>query len=245
MTRTLEEHMQLIKQSERSREDIVTESREMLHRVFDNLEAHEEEIGEEIMEQTAEEHTVGPCPVCGHDLRIRHIGVSQFIGCTGYPECRFNISLPGSTWGRAIRLDETCEKHGLSHVSLIRKGTRPWVIGCPLCSHIESNTEALRMMPSMTDDLIQRLHAHHIYTVSEIANKEPAELKKALEIKEADHLIREAADALEILRHRSELKKFIRKVVPTTGTEPAKITRSLVEQGIGDIHVSRRPLLPS
>ncbi|MFA5614334.1 MAG: DNA topoisomerase I [Methanoculleus sp.] len=237
MTQTLEEHMQLIKQSERSREDIVTESREMLHRVFDNLEAHEEEIGEEIMEQTAEEHTVGPCPVCGHDLRIRHIGVSQFIGCTGYPECRFNISLPGSTWGRAIRLDETCEKHGLSHVSLIRKGTRPWVIGCPLCSHIESNTEALRMIPSMTDDLIQRLHAHHIYTVSEIANKEPAELKKALEIKEADHLIREAADALEILRHRSELKKFIRKVVPPRrGRSHAKITRSLVEQGIGDIH---------
>ncbi len=236
MTRTLEEHMQLIKQRERSREDVVTESREMLHRVFDNLEAHEEEIGEEIMEQTAEEHTVGPCPVCGHDLRIRHIGVSQFIGCTGYPECRFNISLPGSTWGRAIRLDETCEKHGLSHVSLIRKGTRPWVIGCPLCSHIESNVEAFRMMPSMTDDLMQRLHAHHIYTVSEIANMQPADLEKTLGIKEADHLIREAADALDILRRRSELKKFIRKVIPPKrGRSHAKITRSLVEQGIGDI----------
>ncbi len=105
MTRTLEEHMQLIKQSRRSRDDVVTESREMLHKVFDKLEAHESEIGTEIMEQTAEEHTVGPpCPACGHDLRIRHIGVSQFIGCTGYPpECRFNISLPGSTWGKAIR----------------------------------------------------------------------------------------------------------------------------------------------
>lgn len=188
------------------------------------------------MEQTAEEHTVGPCPVCGHDLRIRHIGVSQFIGCTGYPECRFNISLPGSVWGRAIRLDEVCEKHRLSHVSLIRKGARPWVIGCPLCSHIASNVEVLRMMPSMTDDLMQRLHAHHIYTVSEIASMQPAELEEILGIREAAPLIGEAADVLEVLRRRSELKKFIRKIIPPRrGRSHAKITRSLVEQGIGDI----------
>ena len=238
MTRTLEEHMQLIKQRERSREDVVTESRGMLHRVFDKLEAHEEEIGEEIMEQTAEEHTVGPCPVCGHDLRIRHIGISQFIGCTGYPECRFNISLPGSTWGRAIRLDETCEEHGLSHVRLIRKGSRPWTIGCPLCSHIESNIEALRMMPSMTDDLMQRLHAHHIYTVSEIAGMQPPDLSGVIGVDtgEAGQLIREAGGALEVLRRRSELKKFIRKVIPPRrGRSHAKITRNLLEQGIGDI----------
>ena len=238
MTRTLEEHMQLIKQRERSREDVVTESRGMLHRVFDKLEAHEEVIGEEIMEQTAEEHTVGPCPVCGHDLRIRHIGISQFIGCTGYPECRFNISLPGSTWGRAIRLDETCEEHGLSHVRLIRKGSRPWTIGCPLCSHIESNIEALRMMPSMTDDLMQRLHAHHIYTVSEIAGMQPPDLSGVIGVDtgEAGQLIREAGGALEVLRRRSELKKFIRKVIPPRrGRSHAKITRNLLEQGIGDI----------
>ncbi|MDK2989285.1 MAG: topoisomerase [Methanoculleus sp.] len=239
MTRTLEEHMQLIKQSQRSREDVVTESREMLHRVFDKLEAHEKEIGSEIMEQTAEEHTVGPCPVCGHDLRIRHIGVSQFIGCTGYPECRFNISLPGSTWGRAIRVEETCEKHNLSHVRLIRKGSRPWDIGCPLCSHISSNVEALRMMPSMTDDLVQRLHAHHVYTVSEIAGMPPEELAGTVDVDtgEAERLVEEAEGALDILRRRSELRKFVRKIVPPRkGRSHAKIVRSLLEQGIGDIH---------
>jgi Topoisomerase IA len=238
MTRTLEEHMQLIKQSQRSREDVVTESRDMLHRVFDKLEAHEKEIGSEIMEQTAEEHTLGTCPVCGHDLRIRHLGVSQFIGCTGYPECRFNISLPGSTWGRAIRIEETCPEHGLAHVRLIRKGSPPWTIGCPLCSHIASNVEALRMMPSMTDDLVQRLHAHHIYTVSEIAGKQPGDLVATVGVdaKEAEQLIHEAEGALEVLRRRSELRKFIRKVVPPRkGRSHAKITKRLLEQGIGDI----------
>ncbi|WP_333582735.1 helix-hairpin-helix domain-containing protein, partial [Methanoculleus bourgensis] len=153
-------------------------------------------------------------------------------------ECRFNISLPGSTWGRAIRLDETCEEHGLSHVRLIRKGSRPWTIGCPLCSHIESNIEALRMMPSMTDDLMQRLHAHHIYTVSEIAGMQPPDLSGVIGVDtgEAGQLIREAGDALEVLRRRSELKKFIRKVIPPRrGRSHAKITRNLLEQGIGDI----------
>lgn len=239
MTRTLEEHMQLIKQSQRSREDVVTESREMLHKVFDKLEAHEKEIGSEIMEQTAEEHTIGPCPVCGHDLRIRHIGVSQFIGCTGYPECRFNISLPGSTWGRAIRVETTCPEHNLSHVRLIRKGSRPWDIGCPLCSHISSNVEALRMMPSMTDDLVQRLHAHHVYTVSEIAGMPPEELAGTVDVDtgEAERLVEEAEGALDILRRRSELRKFVRKIVPPRkGRSHAKIVRSLLEQGIGDIH---------
>jgi DNA topoisomerase-1 len=243
MTRTLEEHMQLIKQRERTRDDVVTESREMLHRVFDKLEAHEEEIGSEIMDQTAEEHTVGPCPVCGHDLRIRHLGVSQFIGCTSYPECRFNISLPGSTWGRAIRIEETCPEHGLSHVRLIRKGSPPWTIGCPLCSHIQSNVEALRMMPSMTDDLLQRLHARHIYTVSEISGMQPGELAETIGVggEEAVQLVSEAEDALDILRRRSELRKFVRKIVPPRkGRSHAKITRSLIEQGIGDIRALSR-----
>ena len=243
MTRTLEEHMQLIKQKQRSHKDVVNESREMLHRVFHRLEEHEKEIGEEIMEQTAEEHTVGPCPVCGRDLRIRHLGASQFIGCTGYPECRFNISLPGSIWGRAIRTEETCPEHGLSHVRLIRKGSPPWTIGCPLCSHIASNVEALRMMPSMTDELVQRLHARHIYTVSEIAGMQPGNLTDALGVgsDEAGRLIEEAKDALDILRRRSELRKFIRKIVPPRkGRSHAKINKNLLEQGIGDISALSR-----
>ena len=35
MTRTLEEHMQLIKMHTRTREDVIKESREMLHLAFD------------------------------------------------------------------------------------------------------------------------------------------------------------------------------------------------------------------
>ena len=99
MTRTLEEAMEGIKIRNRTKDLVLDESRGMLHKVFDELEPNQEVIGREIMDQTDEELTIGPCPVCGKDLRIRRKGISQFIGCTGYPDCTFNISLPGSMWG--------------------------------------------------------------------------------------------------------------------------------------------------
>ena len=77
MTRTLEADMQEIKVRNRTRDFVIGESREMLHKVFDGLEAHGEEIGKEIMERADEERVIGPCPVCGGDLRLR-------MGADGY-----------------------------------------------------------------------------------------------------------------------------------------------------------------
>ncbi len=239
MTRTLEASMQQIKESTRTRDDVVGESRAMLHSVFDDLEAHEEQIGAEIMDRTVEERTVGPCPVCGKDLQIRQVhGASQFIGCSGYPECTFNISLPGVQWGKAIRLDQVCDKHRLNHIRLIRKGARPWDIGCPLCSHIESNAATLRLIPHMTDALLARLHASHIYTVPDIVRASAADLAARLSIgsEEAERLVQEANDVLDLLRRRSELKKFIRaEVSPRRGRSHAKIAQKLAAAGIDDI----------
>ncbi|NLD57345.1 MAG: DNA topoisomerase I, partial [Methanomicrobiales archaeon] len=47
MTATLESHMQLIKESKRTREDVIKESRKMLHAAFDQLEANEQVIGDD------------------------------------------------------------------------------------------------------------------------------------------------------------------------------------------------------
>ena len=78
------------------------------------------------------------------------------------------------TVGRALRTDKHCPVHGLHHVRLVRKGSRPWEIGCPLCHHIESNTEAFALMPSLTPALHETLLSRHIYTVSEVAGIAPA-----------------------------------------------------------------------
>ncbi len=239
MTQTLEEHMQQIKEQHRSRDDVVAESRGMLHSVFDQLEPHEQEVGQEIMEQTAEELTLGPCPVCSHDIRIRHLrNQTQFIGCTNYPDCTFNVGLPSAMWGFAVRTDDTCPVHQLHSVRLVRKGSRPWEIGCPLCHQIASNKEALFLMPSMTPAIHERMIAAHLYTVTDLAGRDPTLLASLLQIsrEKACDLVREAEEVLGLLRRRSDCRKLIRRMlIPRKGRSPASVIKKLQEAGINDI----------
>ncbi len=71
MTSTIEQHMEEIKEANLSRDEVISESKTMLRRVFDALEANEEQIGREIMDRNDEERIIGKCPVCEHDLMIR------------------------------------------------------------------------------------------------------------------------------------------------------------------------------
>jgi DNA topoisomerase-1 len=239
MTQTLEEHMQQIRDRKRPRDDVVMESRHMLHQVFNQLEAHEQQIGEEIMDQTAEELRLGPCPVCGNDLRIRHLrSQTQFIGCTGYPECSFNISLPMAMWGFAVRTDEVCARHGLHHVRLIKKGARPWEIGCPLCHHIATNKETMELLPSMTPPLYDRMITAHIYSVYDLTTLAPEVLEQKVGINRelAVKLNDEAKEVFELIRRRSDCRKFVRKhLPPRRGRSHATIMKKLHELGVDDI----------
>lgn len=239
MTRTLEQHMLNIREKQRSREAVVSESRDMLHQVFDQLEAHAGEIADEIIGRTDEELTLGPCPVCGSSLRIRHMrGMSQFIGCSGYPGCSFNISLPGTLWGYAVRMDDVCPVHTLHFVSLVRKGARPWELGCPLCQHISTNKKALLEVPTLSEQQIGTLHASHIYTAYEVAHTDEKRLSEVLGIPEeaAGQIRADAATALEQQKRRSEFRKFVRKhIIPRKGRSSGKVLKKLEESGIREV----------
>jgi len=239
MTQTIEAHMQLIKQSQRTREDVIKESRTMLHHAFDQLEANEELIGNDIRDRTAEEMNLGKCPVCGGTLAIKHLrGNTQFIGCSRYPDCSFNIGLPMAQWGFAVRTDEKCEKHGLNFVRLIRKGARPWEIGCPLCHQITSNRESLEEIPSADKALVDKIQASHIYTVAELSRSTPEDLAKKLGLPQdrAVTIIHDAGLVLEKLRRRSECRKFMReRIIPRRGRSSAKILTALKEAGITEL----------
>ncbi|HVP24885.1 MAG TPA: DNA topoisomerase I [Methanomicrobiales archaeon] len=238
MTRTLEADMQEIKVRNRTRDFVIGESREMLHKVFDALEMHGDEIGREIMERADEERVIGPCPACGAELRIRTGGVSQFVGCSRYPECGFNINLPSAQWGKAIKTGECCPEHRLSHIRLIRKGARPWDIGCPLCSHIRASEESMALIPSMTTEIMKKLRGRHIYTVSQLSEQGPENLAGILGISpdEARRLLAGAGDALALLRRRSELRRFLRAhLPPRKGRSRAELMKRLSEKGIEDL----------
>jgi DNA topoisomerase-1 len=239
MTQTIESHMQQIKESKRTRDDVIAESRSMLHKAFDQLEANEQVIGNDIRDRTAEELNLGRCPACGGTLAIKHMrGSTQFIGCSRYPECTFNIGLPVTQWGWAVRTDDICDKHHLHFVRLVRKGARPWDIGCPLCHHISSNAESLTEIPSMDEVLLEKARSHHIYTVAEIARSEPDSLARTLDLpaERAQKLKEEAGEVLEKLRQRSECRKFMRNhLIPRKGRSYSKILGALKEAGITDL----------
>jgi DNA topoisomerase-1 len=141
-------------------------------------------------------------------------------------------------WGFAVRTDDICDKHHLNFVRLVRKGARPWDIGCPLCHHIDSNRESLSEISSMTPVLAENILAHHIYTVAELARSVPEDLAKRLSIPQADagRLVTEAGIILEKLRKRSECRKFLReRLIPRKGRSYAKIMDCLKAQGITEL----------
>jgi len=136
MTQTLENEMTQISEKKIKEDEVVEKSRVMLTSVFDELTSNHDCIGESLKDGLRTDKIVGKCEKCGSELIIRrgHRG-SRFIGCSGYPECRFTLPLP--RFGTVVVTDRICEKHGMNHIRIINKGKRPWDLGCPHCNFLE------------------------------------------------------------------------------------------------------------
>ena len=136
MTQTLETDMTQISERNIKEDEVVEKSRVMLTSVFDELTSNHDGIGESLKDGLRTDKIVGTCQKCKSDLIIRrgHRG-SRFIGCSGYPECRFTLPLP--RFGTLVVTDKRCETHGMFHVRIINKGKRPWDLGCPHCNFLE------------------------------------------------------------------------------------------------------------
>ncbi|HJJ36791.1 MAG TPA: DNA topoisomerase I, partial [Methanocorpusculum sp.] len=238
MTKTLEEHMYDIASGTKTLDSVLSESRNMLTATFDTLEKNSVDIGNEIMDKTRETQMIGPCPVCGRPLVIRRAGSSQFIGCSGYPDCSFNTGLPPAVWGNAVKTEEVCPTHGVNHIQLIRKGAPPWKFGCPVCNHISAGAELLMQIPGMTESHVAALNNAHIYTVNDIIATPQGELAQHLHIsaEEADNLKAGAEDAITLLRRRAELKKFITPLIPfKRKRSTSKVVKAIFAAGINDL----------
>nr|WP_292477908.1 topoisomerase DNA-binding C4 zinc finger domain-containing protein [Methanothrix sp.] len=136
MTQTLEKDMAQISERKIKEDEVIEESRVMLTSVFDELSCNQEGIGQSLKDGLRTDKIVGTCEKCGSELIIRrgHRG-SRFIGCSGYPNCRFTLPLPRS--GAIVVTDRLCEEHGMFHIRIINKGKRPWDLGCPHCNFLE------------------------------------------------------------------------------------------------------------
>ncbi|HJJ45493.1 MAG TPA: hypothetical protein O0Y17_00230, partial [Methanocorpusculum sp.] len=101
-----------------------------------------------------------------------------------------------------------------------------------------SGKEILAQMQGMTDEKIARLHAAHIYSAYDISQLEAAELCSRLQISAAEAAVlkADAEKVLEMLKKRTELKKFMTSLIPfKRKRSPAKIISAVNAEGITDI----------
>ncbi|MFB6124648.1 MAG: DNA topoisomerase I [Halanaeroarchaeum sp.] len=137
MTSELEAEMTAIANGEKTLDEVTQDSRDALDRIFAELAESREDIGEHLQESLKADKTLGPCPECGEDLLIRRSRRgSYFVGCDGYPDCRYTLPLPNT--GEPVILEDVCEDHDLHHVKMLA-GRNTFVHGCPLCKAEEAD----------------------------------------------------------------------------------------------------------
>ena len=128
MTAELERDMDLIAAGEMTKDDVLAESREMLHGTTKEMQDKSEDLAKVVWAGMDEDKFIGPCEVCaglgrtvhadGAPNRLRVIdlkGGKRFWGCEGYnrddPEhadsCRNSGPLPGRGY-ELWRLEESC-----------------------------------------------------------------------------------------------------------------------------------------
>jgi DNA topoisomerase-1 len=121
----------------------------MLQRVFEELHESREEVGEHLQESLKADRRLGPCPECGSDLLVRQSRQgSYFVGCDGFPECRFTLPLPST--GEPLVLEESCEDHQTHHVKMLA-GRDTFVHGCPRCAAAEADESEDRVIGGCPD----------------------------------------------------------------------------------------------
>jgi DNA topoisomerase-1 len=149
MTAQLERDMTAIADGEATLDEVTEESRDILRRVFDDLHASREEVGDHLRQALKADKLLGPCPECGSDLLVRRSRYgSYFVGCDGYPDCEFTLPLPSN--GEPMVLDEVCADHELHEVKMLA-GRDTYTHGCPRCRAEEADAEEDRVIGACPD----------------------------------------------------------------------------------------------
>jgi DNA topoisomerase-1 len=139
MTAELEESMEKIANGDITVDEVTERSRELLKQVFEELEGAEKEIGEHIRISLKKDKMIGPCPECDQILIVRRSKKgSFFIGCDGWPECKFTLPLPKK--GDPLVIQDVCDAHGLKHIKMLA-GRGTFVYGCPHCNLDNADSE--------------------------------------------------------------------------------------------------------
>ncbi len=146
MTARLEEEMDQIAGAKMTRDEVVGDSRKLLHQTYDEIDEHREDLAKVVWAGMDEDKFLGPCKVCeeagrkrddGGPNRLRIIelkGGKRMYGCEGWikddPESPDSCPVSGPLPGRGYdlwRLEERCSVCGeRPRLSVKSFRGRPW-----------------------------------------------------------------------------------------------------------------------
>jgi DNA topoisomerase-1 len=143
MTAQLEEEMDRIAAGEMTKDGVVGDSRELLHKTWSEIDESREDLAKVVWKGMDEDRILGPCKVCEeagrkkedgspHMLRIIRAKKSgkRFVGCTGWTlddpnSCDQTFPLPQR--GDVFRLEERCSICGETpRLKVVPFRGRPW-----------------------------------------------------------------------------------------------------------------------
>jgi DNA topoisomerase-1 len=100
---------------------------------MDELIPRKDEVSEALSDAVAADARVGSCPKCGKDLLMRSSPKthSNFIGCSGWPDCDVTYPVPQ---GKIEPVEEPCPVCGKPQIKVIAFRSKPQVVCIdPLC----------------------------------------------------------------------------------------------------------------
>ncbi len=132
MTRNIEKQMEDIRDGDNTKKEVIEEAKKTLKEILENVKENEKAVGEGLKEAVFEtkrkKRELGECPECGGTLKVIKTKKSQFVGCSGYPDCENSFPLPQNA--KIVPTDKKCNDCDLPTFKVIRKGKRPFTM-CP------------------------------------------------------------------------------------------------------------------
>lgn len=133
MTSQLEDEMTEIAEEQKSKDEVVSHSRQLLKSVMKDLEGEKESLRETVKAGIEAEGFIGKCS-CGGELRVvvsrkskkRFVGCSNYFNSDGKQKCSVSYPLPQK--GIIVSTGENCSLCGAPLVKVVNKGKKPWEI---------------------------------------------------------------------------------------------------------------------
>lgn len=109
LTADIEEEMEKVAAGKKEKNEVVDDTRKILHQVIKILIKEKDDIAKELRSGIADNNYMGKCNKCGKNLVIRYGKTGkQFVACSGYPACKNTFPLPQNKVVSAIE-DKFCE----------------------------------------------------------------------------------------------------------------------------------------